>query len=217
MSWNTTVITALGLLTIGLLQAVWVLRISPWIFIKEKGPLDLAKRIERKSNRDKFATWFFLLFTAFFSILNIRDSAMNEPVSKKEFEELAARVAKLENKAPPSSGTDIETRLSTVESKISDVVRETQGLAGKDDLEKTRKELEEIIEKVVADMRTLQIELKKLKTLLRQKKSEQARRGLKTGTPIFFDGGTATKTETHTFISSTGRRMGRKLPSSSDN
>lgn len=166
MSWSTVVLTALGLLVVGLFQAAWTLIFSPRLFHRNKDSISLNDRIDAKSRRDKIAASVFLLLTALFSIWNIRDSAMNEPASKKEFTDLAARVTKLENDRPPGTNAEIDKRLASLEQSLSSASQQAKGLATREDLKKTRKELEETIEKIVA-------EVQKLRTALQQRGQAQ--------------------------------------------
>lgn len=84
---------------------------------------------------------------------------MNKPVSQTEFTELAARVTKLENDRPPGMNADIDKRLTSLEQSLSHASHQAKGLVTQEELQKTRKELEETIEKIVAEVRLLRAAL----------------------------------------------------------
>jgi hypothetical protein len=154
MRMSAGVLTGIGLLLIGLLQALWQLKLSPWLFHR-KSSATLDDRIDAKHRRDMLAAWTSLLLIAALSIWNIRDTTMSDEVARKEFSALEARVAKLEGKGPPGTGDALDKRLGEIEKSLAGAAGNSRGFATREELERTRKELERTIEKVVAEVKAL--------------------------------------------------------------
>lgn len=164
MSLGVAVWTGLALLLLGIAKTTYDLKIAPWLYDKSKQTeSDINKRLDARSKRDKWAATIFLLLTAAFSIWSIKDSIMTGQVTKQDFDALEVRVRALENdRPPPGAAQALTDRLSSAERSLEEMKHSLKSVVTLDDLKKTRKELEETIEKATA-------EIKRLKTLISQR------------------------------------------------
>jgi hypothetical protein len=163
MTLSVAIWTAIGLLLLGILKAVYDLLIAPWLYERSRSTQpDINKRLDARSKRDKWATTIFLLLTVAFSIWNIKDSVMSSQITKQEFDALVARVQALENDRPPGALQALDGRLTAVEGALNAVNGALKNSVTHEELKKTRKELEETIEKASA-------EVKRLKALIGQR------------------------------------------------
>lgn len=163
MTFSVAIWTAIGLLLLGILKAVYDLKIAPWLYERSKSTQpDINKRLDARSKRDKWATSIFLLLTVAFSIWNIKDSVMSSQITRQEFDGLVARVQALENDRPPGTLQALVDRLTAVEGALDAVNGALKNSVTHEQLKKTRKELEETIERASA-------EVKRLKALIGQR------------------------------------------------
>ena len=156
MTFSVAIWTAIGLLLLGIFKALYDLKIAPWLYERSKATeSDINKRLDARSKRDRWATTIFLLLTVAFSIWNIKDSVMSGQITKKDFDALEARVKALENDRPPGAMQALADRLTKVEGALDAVSGALKDRVTHDELRKTRRELEETIERASAEIRGL--------------------------------------------------------------